>query len=79
MHNTCFGSPCFCLTCKVSICEAKELIISVLKLSNKLPISALVAPPFADFCTLEKVVSLVADLFLIEPQEHILQRSTMSS
>jgi hypothetical protein len=79
MHNNCSSSACFCLTYKVSICEAKELIISVLKLSNRLPISALVAPPFADLCTLEKVVSLVAGLFLVDPQEHLLHRSTMSS
>jgi hypothetical protein len=72
MHNTFSGSACLCLTCKVSVCDAKELIISILKLSNRLPISALVAPPFVDFCTLEKVVSLVADLFLVDPQEHLL-------
>ena len=40
---------CFFLICKVSICEAKELNISVLKSSSKLRISALVAPPLADF------------------------------
>jgi hypothetical protein len=79
MDNARSDFSCFYLTCIVSICEAKELIISVLKSSNKLPISALVAPPLADFCTLEKVVSLVADLFLVDPQEHLLQRFTMSS
>ena len=79
MDNAFSASAHFCLICRVSICEAKELIISVLKLSNKLPISSLVAPPVANFFTLEKVVSLVADLFLVDPQEHLLQRSTMSS
>jgi hypothetical protein len=79
MHNTCSGSACFYLTCKVSICEEKELIISFLKLSNRLPISALIAPPFFYLCTLEKVVSLVVGLFLVDPREHLLHRSTMSS
>jgi hypothetical protein len=63
----------------VSICEEKELIIYVLKYSNILPIYALVSPPLADLCTLEKVVSLVADLFLVDPREDLLQIFTMSS
>ena len=63
----------------MSICEAKELIIYVLKASNRLPIFSLVAPPLADFYTLEEVVSLVADLFLVDPQENLLQIFTMSS
>jgi hypothetical protein len=73
---------CFCLflfICRVSICEEKELIISVLKSSNRFPISALVSPPLAYLCTLEKVVSLVVVLFLVDPREHLLQRFTMSS
>jgi len=79
MHNACSDSACFCLTCKVSICEEKDLIISVLKFSNKLPISSLVSPQLVDFSTLEKVVSSVADLFFVDPREHLLQRSIMSS
>jgi hypothetical protein len=79
MHNTCSDSAFFCLICKVSICEEKELIISILKFSNRLPISTLVSPPLANFYTLEKVVSLVVDLFFVDPREHLLQRSTMSS
>jgi hypothetical protein len=55
------------LICKVSICEEKELIIYVLKYSNILPIYALVSPPLDDLCTLEKVASLVAYLFLVDP------------
>jgi len=72
MHNACSDSTYFCLTCKVSICEAKELIISILKFSNRLPIFALISPPLADLYTLEKVVSLVADLFFVDPREHLL-------
>jgi hypothetical protein len=64
---------------KVSICEEKELIIYVLKSSNILPIYALVAPPLDDLCTLEKVASLVAYLFLVDPQEDLLQIFIMSS
>ena len=79
MDNARFDYACFCLTYRVSICEEKELIISVLKSSNIFPISSLVAPPLADFCTLEKVVSLVADLFVVDPHEHFLQIFTMSS
>jgi hypothetical protein len=71
MDNARSDSTCFCLTYRVSICEAKELIIFVLKSSNGLPISSLVAPPLVDLCTLEKVVSLVADLFLVYPREHL--------
>jgi hypothetical protein len=67
MDNARSDCACFCLTYRVSICEGKELIISVLKFSNILPIFALVAPPLADFYTLEKVVSLVVDLFLVYP------------
>jgi len=40
---------CFFLICKVSICEAKELNILILNSSSRLPISALIAPPLADF------------------------------
>ena len=79
MDNAQSNSTCFYLIYKVSICEEKELIIYFLKSSNRLPFYALFAPPLADFCTLEKVVSLVADLFLVDPREHLLQRSTMSS
>ena len=79
MDNAFFAYACFCLICRVSICEAKELIIYVLKSSNRLPIYALIAPPLADLCTLEKVAFLVADLFLVYPRENILQRFTMSS
>jgi hypothetical protein len=79
MHNACFDSSCFCLIYNVSICEEKELIISILKFSNKLPISTLVSPPMVDFYTLEKVVSLVTDIFFVDPREHVLHRSTMSS
>ena len=79
MDNAQSDFACFCLIYKVSICEEKELIIYVLKSSNILPIYALVAPPLDDLCTLEKVVSLVANLFFVYPREHILQRSIMSS
>jgi hypothetical protein len=79
MDNSRSDSACFYLICRVSICEEKKLIISVLKSSNILPISSLVSPPLAYLCTLEKVASLVASLFLVDPREHILQRFTMSS
>jgi hypothetical protein len=79
MDNDQSDSACFCLICKVSICEAKELIIYVLKSSKLLPIFSLVAPPLDDLCTLEKVASLVANLFLVDPQEDLLQIFTMSS
>jgi hypothetical protein len=79
MDNARYDSACFCLTCRVSIFEEKELIISFLKYSKKLPISALVSPPLADFYTLEKAVSLVAELFLFDPRENLLQRFTMYS
>jgi len=65
------ASACFFLTYKVSICEAKELNISFLNSSSRLPISALVAPPLADFWTLEYVLSMLFDLFAA-PLEHIL-------
>ena len=61
---------CFFLTYKVSICEAKELNISVLNSSSKLPISARVSPPLADFWTLEYVLSLLFGL-LVAPLEHL--------
>jgi hypothetical protein len=74
-----FCFSCFFLICRVSICEAKELSISVLKSSSRLPISALVAPPLADFWTLENVVSLLIYLFLAAPLEHLLHKLTISS
>jgi len=73
------ASSCFLLICRVSICEAKEINISVLKPSSKLPISDLVAPPLDDFWTLENVVSLLFDLFLEAPFEHLLHKLTISS
>jgi len=49
MAKAASASAYFFLTCKVLICEVKELNISVLNSSSRLPISALVAPPLADF------------------------------
>src|ERR1700722_10800100 len=79
MDKVASASACFFLICRVSICEAKELSISVLKSSSKLPISALVAPPLADFWTLENVVSLLFDLFLAAPLQHLLHKLTITS
>jgi hypothetical protein len=72
-------SAFFFLIYRVSICEAKELNILVLKSSSKLPISALVAPPLDDFWTLENVVSLLFNLFLEAPLEHLFHKLTISS
>ena len=72
------ASACFFFTCRASICEAKELNISVLNSSNKLPISARVAPPLADFWTLEYTLSLPFNL-LAAPLEHLIQRLIISS
>jgi hypothetical protein len=79
MDRAASASAFFFLICRVSICEAKELNISVLKPLSKLPISALVAPPLADFWTLENVVSLLFDLFLKAPLEHLFHKLTISS
>jgi hypothetical protein len=49
MDRAASALACFFLIYKVSICEAKEINISVLKSSSKLPISALVSPPLVDF------------------------------
>jgi hypothetical protein len=40
MDSSFSTSTCFFLTCNVSNCELKELRISILKFSNKLPILA---------------------------------------
>jgi hypothetical protein len=79
MDNARSDSACLSLTYSMSICEAKELIIYILKSSNRLPISALISPPLDNLCTLKKVASLVADLFLIDPRDHLLQIFTMYS
>jgi hypothetical protein len=49
------NSSYFCFTCITSKCVVKEIRISVVKLSNKLPIYALVTPALEDLCILVAV------------------------
>jgi hypothetical protein len=76
--NAFSASTCFFFTCKTSNCVVKELRISVLKFSNKLPISSLVTPPLVDLCILA-VVSRAWALFLDDPLELLRHKSIMSS
>jgi hypothetical protein len=52
------ASAYFCFTYNTSNCVVKELRMSVLKFSNRLPISSLVTPPLVDLCILEEVSCL---------------------